>query len=134
VSSTSMNAARATTTAISHGLNFGCHGSAASEGPALAPPEAAELEESESSAIFGANRVLLFLASALSFQLNCHQAGRLDVWPCIFVIHVSQSQRHLLRLWTVVGPSKKSDHRTRPSQVGVAFHRWRSPPFDNIIR
>jgi hypothetical protein len=60
VSSTSMNAARATTTAISHGLNFGRHGSAGSEDPALAPPEAGELGRSESSAIFGANRVLHF--------------------------------------------------------------------------
>lgn len=51
VSSTSMKAAKATTTAISHGLNLGFQGSADAEGGAPPAPESPglELEDSFSS-------------------------------------------------------------------------------------
>src|SRR5260370_8536125 len=131
VSSTSMKAARATTTAISQGLNFGRQGSAGNTGAAPAPVEAdAEFESSDSSAILAQTRVLLFFGSRprVSPKLSASRTFR-----CLAVLsgQISPGLKELSQLWTIAVPGEENYHRTWPDQVGTPFQPWRSPPFHN---
>src|SRR5437870_10431521 len=110
VSSTSMKAAMATTTAISHGLNFGRQGSAGRESAASLAPESSgrELERpSASFATFVAPGWWLMFFALLGYEFSAAEQQELRQERAIF------SRRSI---YVVADPEKRATTERGPAK------------------